>query len=59
MQFKWTDWPFIALVTILAFALIVFIVVGVDLFPGYTGGRWIALVALTIIAGVLSLNGRS
>jgi len=45
----WWWWPAIASGITTVFGMLMFIVMGVDLFPGHDGGRWITLIVLDII----------
>lgn len=48
----WYDWPLIVCLTVLVFGMVMFVVMGIDLFPGHDGGRWVILVILTAFAGI-------
>lgn len=50
---RWYSLPFICCSITLAFGAIVYIVMGIDLFPGHDGTRWLVLTALTVACGVL------
>ena len=57
-KFRWTDIPIMFFGSIFLFAASVFILMGVDLFPGHDGSRWGLLAVLTLLSVFCCVFGR-